>query len=141
MLQRECSKIGFQLNINKVPNDGYWGAVWLKTPMHVSSWNMRPSANIMMTLAYKSDAPWNESAWKSERFDQLLAMSRSELDEKKRHEMHCEAQRLCADGAGTLIATHRAYIDGKSSKVKGFPRVPIAAFGGMEWPEFIWIDA
>ena len=36
---------------------------------------------------------------------------------------------------------HRAYIDAKSPKVKGFPRVPIAAFGGMEWPEFIWLDA
>ena len=34
----------------------------------------------MMTLAYKSDAPWNESAWKNERFDQLLLMARSELD-------------------------------------------------------------
>ena len=31
-------------------------------------------------------------------------------------------------------------IDAKSPKVKGFPRVPIAAFGGMEWPEFIWLD-
>ncbi len=141
LLQRECAKIGFDLKINKVPNDGYWGAVWLKTPMHVSSWNMRPSANIMMTLAYKGDAPWNESAWKNDRFDSLLGQARAELDPKKRYDMNCEMQKLISDGAGTLIATHRAYIDAKASNVKGFPRVPIAAFGGMEWPEFIWIDA
>lgn len=141
LLQRECAKIGFNLNVKKVPNDGYWGAVWLKAPMHVSSWNMRPSANIMMTLAYKSDAPWNESRWKNERFDQLLAMARAELDAGKRYEMNCEMQKLISDGAGTLIATHRAYIDAKSTAVKGFPRVPIAAFGGMEWPEYIWLDA
>lgn len=141
LLQRECAKIGFNLQVKKVPNDGYWGAVWLKAPMHVSSWNMRPSANIMMTLAYKSDAPWNESRWKSERFDQLLAMARAELDAGKRYEMNCEMQKLISDGAGTLIATHRAYIDAKSTAVKGFPRVPIAAFGGMEWPEYIWLDA
>ena len=141
MLQRECTKVGFNLQIKKVPNDGYWGAVWMKQPMSVSSWNMRPSANIMMTLAYKSDAPWNESAWKNERFDQLLAMARAELDANKRLEMNCEAQKLCAEGSGSLISTHRAYIDAKSPKVKGFPRVPIAAFGGMEWPEFIWLDA
>ena len=141
MLQRECAKVGFELKINKVPNDGYWGAVWLKTPMHVSSWNMRPSANIMMTLAYKSDAPWNESAWKSERFDSLLAQARAELDPAKRYEMNCEMQRICSAEASTLIASHRAYIDAKATKVKGFPRVPIAAFGGMEWPEFIWVDA
>lgn len=141
LLQRECAKIGFDLKINKVPNDGYWGAVWLKTPMHVSSWNMRPSANIMMTLAYKGDAPWNESAWKNDRFDSLLGQARAELDPKKRYDMNCEMQKLISDGAGTLISTHRAYIDAKASNVKGFPRVPIAAFGGMEWPEFIWIDA
>lgn len=141
LLQRECSKVGFDLQVKKVPNDGYWGAVWLKTPMHVSSWNMRPSANIMMTLAYKSDAPWNESAWKNERFDQLLGMARAELDPAKRYEMNCEMQKLISAEAGTLISSHRAYVDGKSTKVKGFPRVPLAAFGGMEWPEFIWLDA
>lgn len=141
LLQRECSKVGFDLQVKKVPNDGYWGAIWLKSPMHVSSWNMRPSANIMMTLAYKSDAPWNESAWKNERFDQLLGMARAELDPAKRYEMNCEMQKLISAEAGTLISSHRAYVDGKSTKVKGFPRVPLAAFGGMEWPEFIWLDA
>ena len=68
-------------------------------------------------------------------------MARAELDPAKRHEMNCEAQKLCAEGSGSLIATHRAYVDAKSPKVKGFPRVPIAAFGGMEWPEFIWLDS
>ena len=141
MLQRECSKIGFNLNVKKVPNDGYWGAVWLKTPMHVSSWNMRPSANIMMTLAYKSDAPWNESAWKDESFDKILLEARGELDPAKRYEMNCALQQKITDGAGTLVATHRAYIDGKAKNVKGFPKVPIAAFGGMEWPEYVWKDS
>lgn len=140
MLQRECAKIGFNLNVKKVPNDGYWGAVWLKKPMHVSSWNMRPSANIMMTLAYASDAPWNESAWKDESFDKILLEARGELNADKRYQMNCELQQKISDGAGTMVATHRAYIDGKSTKVKGLPRVPIAAFGGMEWPEYVWLD-
>ena len=95
----------------------------------------------MMTLAYKSDAPWNESAWKNERFDELLKGARAELDAGKRHEMNCEMQKLCSEGAGTLISAHRAYVDAKATNVKGFPRVPLAAFGGMEWPEYIWIDA
>ncbi|MEM0990774.1 MAG: ABC transporter substrate-binding protein [Pseudomonadota bacterium] len=141
LLQRECAKIGFNLNVKKVPNDGYWGAIWNSDPFHVSSWNMRPSANIMMTLAYKSDAPWNESAWKDERFDEVLLAARGELDPARRYEMNCELQQRIADGAGTLVATHRAYIDGKATNVKGFPRVPIAAFGGMEWPEFVWLDS
>ena len=140
LLQRECAKVGFNLNIKKVPNDGYWGAIWNKDSFHVSSWNMRPTANIMMTLAYASDAKWNESAWKDETFDKLLVESRGETDAKKRYEMNCELQRRCAKGSGTLIATHRAYIDGIASKVKGMPKVPIAGGGGAEWPEFAWVD-
>ena len=73
--------------------------------------------------------------------DKLLADMRAELDPKKRYEYSCAAQKLIHEGSGTLIATHRAYIDAKAKNVKGFPRVPIATFGGMEWPEFIWIDA
>ncbi|MGI9407801.1 MAG: ABC transporter substrate-binding protein [Hyphomicrobiaceae bacterium] len=140
MLQRECQKVGFNLQLKKVPNDGYWGAVWLKKPMSVSSWNMRPSANIMMTLAYKGGAPWNETAWKDERFDKLLAEARGELDLAKKAEMNCELQKICSNGSGSLIPTHSSYLDAVSSKLKGFPKVPLAAFGGMEWPEFIWLD-
>ena len=58
-LQREAAKIGMNVDVQKVTTDGYWGAVWLKAPMCVVSWNMRPTANLMMTLAFKSDAAWN----------------------------------------------------------------------------------
>ena len=141
MLQREASKVGFDLQIKKVPNDGYWGAVWMKKPMNVSAWNMRPSAQIMLTLTNKSDAPWNEARWKNERFDKLLAMSAGELDPAKRAEMMCEAQKLCSTESGSLIPTHAAYMDAKATDLVGFPRVPIAAFGGMEWPEFVGYKA
>ena len=140
MLQREASKAGFDLQIKKVPNDGYWGAVWMKQPMNVSAWNMRPSAHIMLTLTNRSDAPWNEAQWKNERFDQLLDMAAGELDAAKRYEMMCEAQKLCSTESGSMIPTHAAYLDAKADNLKGFPRVPLAAFGGMEWPEFIWLD-
>ena len=93
-----------------------------------------------MTIAFKSDAPWNESRWKNERFDQLLGMARAELDPAKRYEMNCEMQKICSEESGTMIPTHRAYLDAKAKNLKGFPRVPIAAFGGMEWPEYLWLD-
>lgn len=140
MLQRECAKIGFDLQIKKVPNDGYWGAIWMKQPMNVVNWNMRPSAHIMLTLTNRSDAPWNDARWKSERMDQLLDMAAGELDADKRKEMMCEAQGLCARESGNLIATHAAYLDAKAKNLHGFPQVPVASFGGMEWPEFAWLD-
>lgn len=141
IMQRECSKAGLELEVNRVPSDGYWSTTWLKSPMHVGSWNMRPSANLMMSIGFKSDAPWNESRWKNERFDQLLLAARAELNPAKRYEMNCEMQKLCADGSGVIIPTHGAYIDAKASNLKGFPRVPLGPLGALEWPEFAWLDA
>ncbi len=141
MLQRECSKVGLELEVNQVPSDGYWGSTWLKSPMHVGSWNMRPTANLMMSIAFAGDAPWNESRWKDDRFDKLLSEARSELDPAKRYEMNCEMQKLCSNGSGVIIPAHSAYIDAKATNLKGFPRVPLGPFGAMEFAENAWLDA
>ena len=141
MLQRECSKVGFDLKVTKVPNDGYWGAIWLKKPMCVVAWNMRPSATMMLALAYKSTAAWNETFWKNERFDSLLDMATAETDFSKKYEMLGEMQQLISDEGGSLTPVTGGYLDAHSSKLKGFGQNPLGAFGGMEWPEYIWMDS
>ena len=144
LAQREAGKIGLDLQIKKVPNDGYWGAVWMKTPLNVVTWNMRPTANSMMNLAFAPDAPWNDTLWKSERLGMLLTESRSATDPAKRHEMYCEMEKLIAEGtdetpgSGMVIPAHRNYVDGKSDKIEGIGRMPLGSLGGYEWPEFAW---
>ncbi len=138
MVQRDAQKIGLDLKIKKVPNDGYWGAVWMKTPMNVVTWNMRPTANVMLTLAFAPDAPWNDTFWKNERFGKILKEVRGVTDEAKRHEMYCELQRLAHDGSGMVIPMHRNYVDAVAADIHGIPAVPLGALGGAEWPEFAW---
>lgn len=141
ILQREAKKIGLEVNVKKVTTDGYWGAVWLKVPFCVVSWNMRPTANVMLTLAYKSDAPWNESYWKNDKFDQLLLASRAELDPVRNKQMYCDMQTLISEEAGTILPAHRSYVDAMASNVRGMSAVPLGNFGGSEFPETVWIDA
>ncbi len=138
MVQRDAQKIGLDLKIKKVPNDGYWGAVWLKAPMNVVTWNMRPTANVMLSLAFAPDAPWNDTYWKDEKFGRLLKEVRAVKDAKKRHEMYCEMERLASEGSGMVIPMHRNFVDAASDKIQGIPNVPLAACGGSEWPEFCW---
>ncbi len=135
-MQREAQKIGLTLKINKVPNDGYWGAVWMKTPFNVTSWNMRPTANIMMNLAFAPKAPWNDSLWADDRMGQLLTESRGVTDAGLRHEMYCEMQTLIHEKSGMIIPAHKNYLDGKSSAIGGITRMPLGSLGGYEWPEF-----
>ena len=141
MLQREASKVGFDLKITKVPNDGYWGAIWMNKPINVVAWNMRPSATMMLGIAYKSTAAWNETAWKNDRFDQLLEMATAEVDFSKKYEMLGEMQQLISDETGSLTPVTGGYLDGHASNIKGFGKNPLGAFSGMEWPEYIWMDS
>jgi peptide/nickel transport system substrate-binding protein len=138
-LQRECSKIGFNLKLKKVPNDGYWGAIWLKKDMFVSSWNMRPTANVMMSLAYKSDAKWNESYWKNEKFDKMLLEARAATDASLRKELYCGMQTLITEEAGTIVPVHRNYVEAKSKKLQGVGKLPLAICGGFEWGQKAWL--
>ena len=92
-----------------------------------------------MGIAYKSDAAWNETYWKNERFDQLHAIAVARIDPAKKYELLCEMQQLISDKSGSLTPITARYLEAKASNVKGFPRGPLAAFDGLEWPEFIWL--
>ncbi len=137
-LQREAAKIGMNVDVQKVTTDGYWGAVWLKAPMCVVSWNMRPTANIMMTLAFKSDAAWNETYHQDPEFDKILVEVRGVTDAAKRKEMYHTLQEKIHNDNGSIIPLYRNYVDAVSDKVKGLTHVPLNNFGGAEAPVTLW---
>ena len=140
-MQREGAKIGANFDVKKVTTDGYWGAVWLKEPIAAASWNMRPTANLMLTLAFKGDAKWNETRWKNEQFDQLLVDVRGETDPDARRQKYCDLQTMVHEGNGMSLPMHRNYVDAVASHVKGLTHVPLNNFGGAEAPVTLWRDS
>ena len=140
MVQREAQKVGLKFNVKRVPTDGYWGTTWQQKPVNCTAWNMRPTANSMLSISMAGDAPWNDTFWKNDRFDQLLTEVRAVNDASLRHEMYCEMEELAMNGTGVVIANHRNYLDAKSKIVKGVTNVPLASVGGQEWPDQVWLD-
>ena len=141
MAQANCAKIGFDLKIKKVPTDGYWGAVWMKEPVNVVTWNMRPTANSMMAIAFAPGAAWNDTYWNNPRMGELLKLSLSETDPDKRHAHYCEMQTLIHNESGMVIPAHVNILDGISERVQGLPTVPLGQLGACEWPEFVWLSS
>ena len=84
VLQQSAKDIGLELDVKRMPADGYWSNHWLNSPVGFGNVNPRPSADVLLTQFFKSDAAWNESRWKSEKFDQLLVAARAETDLAKR---------------------------------------------------------
>ena len=140
LLQREADKIGLKVQVQRDPGDGYWSATWGKRPFFMSGWNMRPTANIMLTLAFTSDAAWNEARWKNVRFDELLDLGRASLDPVQRKKIYCEAQTLIHDTGGVAIPCFIDYLDAMSDKIKGFVPVPLGPLGASQWPRSVWLD-
>ena len=138
--QAQANKIGLNLKIKRVPTDGYWNTGWQQKPLNVTGWNMRPTANVMFSISMKGDAPWNDTYWKNDRFDQLLVEARGVKDVPLREEMYCEMEQLAADGSGVVVPYFTNYIDGYSNEVKGLTQVPLSALGGQEWPDQVWLD-
>ncbi len=137
--QANCAKIGFDLKLKKVPTDGYWGAVWMKEPLNVVTWNMRPTANSQMAIQFGPGGNWNDTFWNNDRMGELLSLSLAETDPVKRHDMYCEMQTLIHNGSGMVIPAFSNINDGIANNIMGMPTVPLGQLGGNEWPEFIWL--
>ena len=119
LLQASAAKADIKVDVKKTPADGFWDNVWLKASFAESYWAGRPAATQMLAVAYKSDAPWNECAFKNERFDKLLSEARSELDEGKRKKSIWDMQELLHTEGGNMIPAFRDWLDAHSSKVGG----------------------
>ncbi|WP_046114346.1 ABC transporter substrate-binding protein [Aquincola tertiaricarbonis] len=141
VLQQAAQRIGLELDVKRMPADGYWSNHWLNSPVGFGNVNPRPSADTLLTQFFKSDAAWNESRWKSEKFDQLLLASRAETDLAKRKQMYADMQTMIHHEAGIGIPLFLASIDGHSNKLKGLSPIPLGSLMGYSFAEHVWLDA
>jgi peptide/nickel transport system substrate-binding protein len=131
---------GVTVKVIRDPSDGYWKSIWLKVPFSVSGWNMRATADIMLSLVYESGATWNETHWKNPEFDKLLADGRQTLDAAKRKDIYCQAQRLISDDGGVIVPVFIDLLDGVSKKIQGLVPYPTGAMGEWHWEE-VWLQS
>ena len=127
LLYREAAKAaGLEVEIISEPGDSYWSAVWMQKPLYLTSWNPRPTADLILTICNKSDAVWNETRWMNPRFDELLVMARGELDQEKRLAMYCEMQELLHDDGGVAMLGFFNYVEGLRDRIQGYEGHPAA---------------
>lgn len=141
VLQQTAQRIGLDLDIKRMPADGYWSNYWLNSPVGFGNVNPRPSADTILTQFFKSDAAWNESRWKNPKFDQLLMAARAETDVVKRKQMYADMQTMIHGEAGIGIPLFLASIDGHSSKLKGLAPIPLGGLMGYSFAENVWLEA
>jgi len=113
----QAAAAGITINVVREPNDGYYSNVWLVKPFTAVSWGARPTPDVMFSLAYKSDAAWNESFWQNERFNELLLQAKAELDDTLRAEMYREMCVIARDDGGTIIPMFNNFVYARRSNI------------------------
>jgi len=141
VMQHEARQIGLNLDVRRMPADGYWSQHWMKHPVGFGNINPRPSADLLFTQFFKSDAPWNESAWKNPKFDQLLLAARAQPDQAKRAKMYADMQVMIREDSGIGIPFFMSSIDGHSKKLKGLSPIPLGGLMGYNFAENVWLEA
>jgi peptide/nickel transport system substrate-binding protein len=79
----------------------------------------------MLSVAYQSDAVWNETFWRREDFDKLLKEARGELDTAKRKEMYTALQMMIYEDGGEIIPMFNNYLYGAADNLEGFVPAPV----------------
>jgi peptide/nickel transport system substrate-binding protein len=122
--QDMAKKADVRIKVITVPSDVFLSKYWLKYPFFNTNWNARTTLYELLSMAYYSDAKWNESHWKSEKLDALLDRIRSETDDAKRKEIYAEVQKMFIDEGSVIIPYHRPRITAHRKHVEGFQPHP-----------------
>lgn len=114
----KAAAAGIKITVDQVPNDGYAENIWMKKPFVASYWGGRIVEDQMFSMAYARGAPWNETFWSNDRFEELLPLARGELDQDKRRDMYYEMQRLVSFEGASVIPMYNDFVNALSEKVQ-----------------------
>lgn len=141
MFQQTAQAGGVTVNVRRMPGDGYWSNTWMKQPFNGSHWNMRPTANTLWNQMYVSNAPYNETAFRDERIDNLVRAARAERDLARRRQHWHDLQFIVHDEGGCLFSAFPNYINAYATNLKGTKPHPLGSLSTFFSGEGIWLDA
>ncbi len=140
-LQQAARRIGMNLQLQRMPPDGYWSNHWGKSAVGWGNVNPRPNADAVLTQFFKSDASSNDAHWRDPKFDGLLLAARSEIDEARRKALYADLQTMIHERGGVAIPLFVSSLDAHNAHLKGLSTIPVGGLMGYEFAEHVWWDA
>jgi peptide/nickel transport system substrate-binding protein len=114
---------GIDLSVNIMPGGTYWDR-WTTTPFGFTSWTHRPLGTQVLSLAYRSGVPWNESSYSNPEFDELLDHAEATLDPDARREIMAQLQTMLQTDAAFVQPYWRSINTAANGRLKGYTHHP-----------------
>ena len=140
LIQDAAAHAGLKIDLQRQPPDGYWANNWMRDPVGFANINGRPTADIIFSQFFASDASWNESGWKNARFDRLLLEARGSTDESLRKAIYGEMQRMVHDQSGVGIPLFLSMLDAYNPRVKGLEPMPQGGLMAYDFAAHAWLE-
>ncbi|MCI5076878.1 ABC transporter substrate-binding protein [Oricola sp.] len=137
LFKEHASRAGIEIEVKREPADGYWGNIWAQSPFHATVWGARPTVDLIMTLAYSSSSPVNDTAFKDPDFDAALQVARGAPDAEERLQASHLAQRILNENGGAIIPAFQNTPEGVSTQLAGYV-TGTQAVGSFRAAENVW---
>lgn len=126
---------GFTVKRTILPTSVYWES-WRTFPFSATEWLMRPLGVQIYALAYRSNAPWNETGFSDPDFDALLTEALGIPDAERRRDLMARLERIIQD-AGLIVQPYwRTIFRHMTPAVHGLAMHPMFEIH----LEQVWID-
>ncbi|MDX8449143.1 ABC transporter substrate-binding protein [Mesorhizobium captivum] len=117
LYQEQAAKAGIDINVVRHPSDGYFSEVWNVLPFCIVWWGPRITEDLILSLAFLSGTPWNDTRISNKKLDELIIGARAELDERKRAEMYRDVQLIISNEGGDVVPAFANLVHAISDKV------------------------
>lgn len=135
-MRDQLKDVGIKLNVNVMPESKYWG-VWTSAPFSATSWTHRPLGTMVLSLAYRTGVPWNESGYSNKDFEAALDAAEATLDIPKRTALMQTVEKILQDDTIMVQPLWRPVYTIVGKKVNGYPAHP------TQYHQFnkVWLSA
>ncbi len=97
-----AAEAGITINVMTAPSNSFWDDVWMKQPFSVSYWYTRHPVS-SFSLAFRSDAQYNETHWRDPAFDALLDDAATATDPAVAADLYRQAQTRIMTEGGQIV--------------------------------------
>jgi peptide/nickel transport system substrate-binding protein len=120
LLAQQAKQAGVTMTLKQVPPNSYYNPslLYLKMPFAETQWPIS-SLKFFFLQALATDAPYNETHWKSKSWNALLGKAIAEPNKAKAQALWNQVQKIQYDKGGYLNWTNADWVDGLSKKVQG----------------------
>lgn len=132
-LKELTAPAGFDLELKGFPRDIYLSQYWMNAPMSLTGWGVRVDPSMLLSLAFDSKGPWNESHMNDPEVDDLIDKIKGEVDDAKRQSYYDKLQEAFFE-RGTTLNLQVPYLVGLSDKVKDY-RQPVTMISQLKYAE------